>query len=135
MWAKGSFTKKGAAIKWARQLERELAELTTYKACTELALLQVYRMFEPPLVGTVGLKVEITKLREAAQSATAATIAPPTQDEIAAYREIFRSELDKRMDTNHPSASPSTEAHAVALRSFVDTRNLKGGSPSTGGEK
>ena len=50
-------------------------------------------------------------------------IAPPTEQEIAAYRDLFRAELDKRMDTEHPSASPSTEAHEVALRRFVEMRN------------
>jgi hypothetical protein len=52
-------------------------------------------------------------------------IAPPTADEIAAYRDLFRAELDKRMDTNHPSASPSTEAHEIALRRFVEGRNKR----------
>jgi len=50
-------------------------------------------------------------------------IAPPTAEEISAYRDLFRLELDKRMDTKHPSASPSTEAHAMALRRFVERRN------------
>lgn len=52
----------------------------------------------------------------------AALFAPPTQDEIAAYRDLFRLELDKRMDTKHPSFSPSTEAHEIALRAFVERR-------------
>lgn len=47
----------------------------------------------------------------------------PTADEISAYRDTFRAELDKRMDTAYPSASPSTESHAVALRRFVENRN------------
>jgi hypothetical protein len=47
----------------------------------------------------------------------------PTQEEIALYRDTFRRELDKRMDTNHRSASPSTESHEIALRQFVENRN------------
>ena len=39
-------------------------ELLSYKNCTQLALSQIYRMFEPPLVGTVGIKGAILKLRE-----------------------------------------------------------------------
>lgn len=54
---------------------------------------------------------------------TPSRFAPPTHDEIAAYRDLFRAELDKRMDTKHPSASPSTEAHEIALRAFVEKRN------------
>jgi len=54
-----------------------------------------------------------------------APIAPPTREEIAAYRDLFRAELDKRMDTNHPSASPSTEAHSIALHNFVEKRNAR----------
>jgi len=55
----------------------------------------------------------------------------PTEKEIAAYRDLFRAELDKRMDTKHPSASPSTEAHSIALHRFVAERNhviLRGSS-------
>lgn len=52
-----------------------------------------------------------------------ARIAQPTEKEIATYRDTFRRELDKRMDTKHPSASPSTEAHEIALRQFVENRN------------
>lgn len=52
-------------------------------------------------------------------------LAAPTGDEIDTYRDTFRRELDKRMDTNHPSASPSTESHAIALRQFVENRNGK----------
>jgi hypothetical protein len=47
----------------------------------------------------------------------------PTKEEIALYRDTFRRELDKRMDTKHPSASPSTESHEIALRQFVENRN------------
>lgn len=50
---------------------------------------------------------------------------PPTKDEINAYRDLFRAELDKRMDTRHPSASPSTESHEIALRQFVKGRSEK----------
>lgn len=60
---------------------------------------------------------------EAPVSESAGRLAPPSPDEIGAYRDLFRAELDKRMDTKHPSASPSTEAHAVALRRFVEARN------------
>lgn len=55
-------------------------------------------------------------------------MAPPTDDEVSAYRDLFRAELDKRMDTKHPSASPSTEAHKIALSKFVERRNQ--GSPA-----
>lgn len=55
-------------------------------------------------------------------------IEPPTEDEIDAYRDLFRAELSKRMDTNHPSASPSTEAHQIALTAFVRARNAKAGT-------
>jgi hypothetical protein len=47
----------------------------------------------------------------------------PTKEEIALYRDTFRRELDKRMDTKHRSASPSTESHEIALRQFVENRN------------
>lgn len=69
-----------------------------------------------------------------AQSATA-PISPPTKDEIAAYRDLFRAELNKRMDTRHPSASPSTEAHEIALRNFVETRNQNHRADSCNREK
>lgn len=62
--------------------------------------------------------------RQHALSETRA-IEPPTDEEISAYRDLFRRELDKRMDTKHPSASPSTESHAIALRAFVAKRNVK----------
>jgi hypothetical protein len=48
---------------------------------------------------------------------------PPTHDEVIHYRDTFRRELDKRMDSKHPSASPSTEAHEIALRQFIEARN------------
>jgi hypothetical protein len=63
--------------------------------------------------------VEIERL--AAPSATAA-IKPPTQEEVAAYRDLFRAELDRNM--HNTSASPSTDAHTVALNSFVARRNM-----------
>ncbi len=44
-------------------------------------------------------------------------------DEIVRYRDTFRRELDKRMDLKHPSGSPSTESHEVALRQFIENRN------------
>jgi hypothetical protein len=47
----------------------------------------------------------------------------PTKEEIELYRDTFRRELDKRMNTKHPSASPSTESHAIALHQFVENRN------------
>jgi hypothetical protein len=58
-----------------------------------------------------------------ARSESAATIAPPTKDEIDAYRNLFRTELDKNM--NNSSGSPSTDAHTVALHAFVAARNAK----------
>lgn len=39
-------------------------ELLGGRAATKLALEQIYNMFEPPLVGTPGIKNEIAKLRE-----------------------------------------------------------------------
>lgn len=56
-------------------------------------------------------------------SAPSATLTPPTEDEIAAYRDLFRAELDKNMAVTSRCASPSTDAHAVALRRFVENRN------------
>lgn len=50
---------------------------------------------------------------------------PPTEEEIGAYRDTFRAELDKRMDLGYRSASPSTESHAIALRGFIDGRNAR----------
>lgn len=47
--------------------------------------------------------------------------AAPTHEEIAAYRDLFRSELDKNM--HNSSGSPSTDAHTVALHAFVEARN------------
>jgi hypothetical protein len=46
---------------------------------------------------------------------------PPTETEISAYRNLFRVELDKNM--NNSSSSPSTDAHRIALRAFVESRN------------
>lgn len=45
---------------------------------------------------------------------------PPTDAEVAAYRDLFRVELDKNM--NNSSGSPSTDAHRVALSRFVASR-------------
>jgi hypothetical protein len=64
-----------------------------------------------------------TDLVVRSETARSAPLAPPTKDEIDAYRDLFRRELDKRMDTNHPSGSPSTEAHQIALYAFVEARN------------
>jgi hypothetical protein len=50
-------------------------------------------------------------------------LSPPTEEEIAAYRNLFRAELDKNM--NNSSASPSTDAHRVALHKFVEGRNVQ----------
>lgn len=63
------------------------------------------------------------KIEKALTEKLAKALAPPTHDEIAAYRNLFRTELDKRMDTSHSSSSPSTESHEVALRAFVEKRN------------
>jgi hypothetical protein len=75
------------------------------------------------------MRDRIEKMRDMALASIASEstlrLAPPTEDEVAAYRNLFRAELDKRMDTNHPSASPSTEAHQIALTRFVDARNAK----------
>ena len=63
-------------------------------------------------------------LREAADAlaALSETAKPmPTEQEIATYRDTFRAELDKNM--NNSSASPSTDAHRIALRRFVEGRN------------
>jgi hypothetical protein len=67
-------------------------------------------------------KFEVWKA-SAATFAVSVTLPPPSEQEISRYRDTFRRELDKRMDTKHPSASPSTESHAVALREFVQRRN------------
>jgi hypothetical protein len=50
-------------------------------------------------------------------------LSPPTEEEIAAYRNLFRAELDKNM--HNSSASPSTDAHRVALHKFVEGRNVQ----------
>jgi hypothetical protein len=50
-------------------------------------------------------------------------LSPPTEEEIAAYRNLFRAELDKNMSNS--SASPSTDAHRVALHKFVEGRNVQ----------
>jgi hypothetical protein len=47
----------------------------------------------------------------------------PEDYAVQTYRGWY--ELDKRMDTKHPSASPSTEAHGIALRRFVEARNAR----------
>jgi hypothetical protein len=52
-----------ATVDRMRKAESDLSTLKDYKACTELALSQVYRMFDPPLVGTPGLKTKIVALR------------------------------------------------------------------------
>ncbi len=65
----------------------------------------------------------MSSFRAGEQVPDSARIAQPTEKEIATYRDTFRRELDKRMDAKHPSASPSTEAHEIALRQFVENRN------------
>lgn len=64
-----------------------------------------------------------TPLYTAPLSAGTPALAPPTDKEISAYRDLFRRELDKRMDLNYRSSSPSTESHEIALRRFVESRN------------
>lgn len=61
--------------------------------------------------------------RDAPPQPSTAEFVPPTDAEIAAYRDLFRAELDKNM--NNSSASPSTDAHRVALHRFVEKRNAK----------
>lgn len=77
-------------------------------------------------------ELTVSELRAICQAALAPTvlseskrtaIEPPTEDEIAAYRDLFRVELDKNM--HNSSGSPSTDAHRVALHKFVEKRNGK----------
>lgn len=60
--------------------------------------------------------------REVVRLSLASAGVTPSDDEVAAYRDLFRAELAKRMDTKHPSASPSTEAHTIALTAFLKKR-------------
>lgn len=53
------------------------------------------------------------------------SITPPTDEEIATCRDLYRAEIHKRMDTNHPSASPSTESMTITLHKFVEMRNAR----------
>lgn len=81
---------------------------------------------------TAELLREILAVAPSSPQSATQRLAPPTDDEIAAYRNLFRAELDKRMDTKHPSASPSTESHAIALRAFVEKRNAVGPTTTDG---
>jgi hypothetical protein len=54
------------------------------------------------------------------QATRSEALTPPTEQEIATYRDKFRSELDLNM--NNSSGSPSTDAHRVALYQFVERR-------------
>lgn len=74
------------------------------------------------ILDATGRALEIEEIAEALNKTAYVNCEPPTEAEIAAYRDLFRAELDKRMDTKHPSASPSTESHAVALRAFCEKR-------------
>jgi hypothetical protein len=40
----------------------------------------------------------------------------PTHDEIVQATQLYRAEITKRMDTKHPSASPSIESMTITLR-------------------
>lgn len=44
----------------------------------------------------------------------------PTEEQMSATLQLFRSELDKNMDTRHGSASPGHDAMRVALRRLFD---------------
>jgi hypothetical protein len=44
------------------------------------------------------------------------TPAFPTHQEIIEATQLYRSEINKRMDTSHPSASPSIESMTITLR-------------------
>lgn len=70
---------------------------------------------------TIALAREVLRLQTPQSESKAFT--PPTHDEVAAYRNLFRSELDKNM--HNSSGSPSTDAHTVALHAFVEARNKK----------
>lgn len=50
----------------------------------------------------------------------------PTHDEIVLAAQLYRSELHKRMDTRHPSASPSIESMTVMLRDLFDWMDARG---------
>lgn len=64
--------------------------------------------------------------REVVRLSIASADVTPSDEEVAAYRDLFRAELAKRMDTKYPSASPSTESHTIALTAFLKKR----GAPS-----
>ena len=50
---------------------------------------------------------------------------PPSAEEISETLELFRAEMHKRMDTNHPSASPGHESMTIALRAVFSKRSEK----------
>ena len=79
-----------------------------------------------PLETTIGVLTQIDNMVagiiEADRKVSRSEIAAPTEDEIAAYRDLFRSQLSKNMEARF-CASPSTDAHRVALRQFVEKRN------------
>ena len=68
-----------------------------------------------------GRLVEKAVLAKLAALPSETAFTPPTDAEVAAYRDLFRSELDKNM--HNSSGSPSTNAHRVALHRFVAGRN------------
>lgn len=115
-------------------MHNQSAEGTVGQSWAKLAIAMLHelRMDYAPgaLKDTDGVQA-IKALRDKCAVSAIEQLSPPTADEIGAYRDLFRRELDKRMDTNHPSGSPSTEAHGIALRNFIDTRNKARRSGST----
>lgn len=95
---------------------------TEQKAAMFEWLRQVSLAGKPPEWFHAGLAMhELNRLGGAVSERPA--LLPPTDVEVAAYRDLYRYELDKRMDVRHPSWSPSTESHKIALSAFVKARN------------
>jgi hypothetical protein len=97
--------------------ESRLSEVREYVARMKLSL------EEADLTGFARDCHQIRVMLDSIIHSETARLSPPTEEEIAAYRNLFRAELDKNMSNS--SASPSTDAHRVALHKFVEGRNVQ----------
>lgn len=130
------YSRKLRASLGAAQGERD--ELKTYKACTVLALKQVYAMFNPPLVGTVGVKVEITKLRNQLTAALSAQAA--AEAEVGKYKKLYISSLAdiKRLhaaNNEHLNGVRAAEQRAASMEAEARRLRISGRHASLALEK
>lgn len=92
-------------------------DITTPNLFTRMFVERIAR-----LAAEAGWNGAMKEASDLAQSERRTNFPPPTEAEISAYRDRFRLELKENM--NNRSASPSTDAHRVALRAFVANRNV-----------